>query len=108
MEAKAIKRTTNPFVQVILYKNVSYFTNLDTANQFISEELPRVVSVYELLSKRKELTSEQKNINKMLFGSTRKEMVHLTSEDSSQLRNFYQQLKKYEIKNEEDMLDENE
>lgn len=88
-EAKTIKRTTNPFVQVILYKNVSYFTNLDTANEFISKELPKVASVYELLSKRKELTSDQKHVNKMLFGTIRKQMVHLTYQDLALLRNLY-------------------
>lgn len=54
-DIKTLKSTSNPFAQVYLFKNVSYFTNLDSASHFISQEMLNLPNHYELLNKKKEM-----------------------------------------------------
>lgn len=51
-DIKVIKSTKNPFVQTYLYKNVSFLTNLDSANYFIYQQLPLITNIGELLGRK--------------------------------------------------------
>ena len=94
-DTKTIQRTSNPFVQVCLFKNVSYFTNLESALRFIDLELKTIGNLYGLVASKKVLNEEQKEVSLVLFGTVSADAVHVTSKDSERLRKVSVALRKY-------------